>query len=94
MSNAEHVREFHRVLGNVDPLVSTQPNEAVLSLRCTLIAEESREVLAAFAELQSALLEDDSEAAFHALVHELTDLLYVAYGALVAFGVEPVWGRT
>ena len=43
---------------------------------------------AAFAELRSALSEGDREAAFHALVHELTDMLYVAYGALVAFGVE------
>lgn len=43
---------------------------------------------AAFAELQS-VHSGDSEAAFHALVHELTDLLYVTYGALLAFGVEP-----
>jgi predicted HAD superfamily Cof-like phosphohydrolase len=68
--------------------VPTQPTETVLSLRRTLVEEESREVLAAFADLQSVLL-GDSEAAFHALVHELTDLLYVTYGALVAFGVEP-----
>lgn len=44
---------------------------------------------AAFADLQSARSEGDSEAAFYALVHELTDLLYVTYGALIAFGVEP-----
>jgi len=68
--------------------VPTQPTEAILCLRRTLVEEESGEVSAAFVDLQS-VLSGDSEAAFHALVHELTDLLYVTYGALVTFGVEP-----
>lgn len=89
MNNAERVRQFHRAVGNVDPPVPTQPDEAVLSLRRALIEEESREVLEAFARFQAAPLEAGRAAEFHALVHELTDMLYVTYGALVAFGVEP-----
>lgn len=46
-------------------------------------------MLEAFARFQTASSEDCKETEFHALVHELTDLLYVTYGALVAFGVEP-----
>lgn len=87
MRNAERVREFHRAVGSTDPHLPTQPNDAVLSLRRALVEEESREALEAFARLQAA--QEDGEAAFYALVHELTDLLYVTYGALIAFGVEP-----
>jgi predicted HAD superfamily Cof-like phosphohydrolase len=74
-------------VGSTDPHLPTQPNDAVLSLRRALVEEESREALEAFARLQAA--QEDGEAAFCALVHELTDLLYVTYGALIAFGVEP-----
>ena len=88
LNNAERVRQFHRVVGSIDPSVPTPPNEAALSLRRTLIEEEQGEVLEAFSRLQAASLEH-KESEFHALVHELTDLLYVTYGALVAFGVEP-----
>ncbi len=93
-SNAERVRQFHRAVGSADPLAPTEPNEAVLSLRRALIEEKSLEVLEAFARFQEAPLqktrvEATREADFHALIHELTDLLYVAYDALVAFGVEP-----
>lgn len=89
MTNSERVRQFHSAVGSSDPLVPIQPSEAVLSLRRTLIEEESREVLEAFSQLQSASLEEGKEAGFSALVHELADMLYVTYGALVAFGVEP-----
>lgn len=89
MKNAECVREFHCAVGYVDPPVPTQPDESSLSLRRALVEEESQEVLAAFAGLQAALSKGDKEAAFHALVHELTDLLYVTYGALIAFGIDP-----
>ncbi len=88
-SNAERVRQFHSAVGSAYPPVPTQPNEAVLSLRRTLIEEESREMAEAFARFQAASSGDCKETEFHALVHELTDLLYVTYGALVAFGVEP-----
>ena len=88
MNNAERVRQFHSAVGNVDPPTPTPPNEAVLSLRRTLIEEEQGEVLEAFSRFQEAPSEY-KEAEFYALVHELTDLLYVTYGALIAFGVEP-----
>lgn len=88
MNNAERVRQFHRAVGNIDPSAPTPPGEAVLSLRRTLIEEERAEVLEAFSRFEAASLEH-KEAEFHALVHELTDLLYVTYGALIAFGVEP-----
>lgn len=39
--------------------------------------------------LHAASLEEDKEISFGTLVHKLIDLLYVTYGALVAFGVEP-----
>lgn len=88
-SNAERVREFHRAVGYADPLVPTQPSDAVLFLRRALIEEESQEALEAFACLQATPAQEGGKAAFYALVHELTDLLYVTYGALIAFGVEP-----
>lgn len=88
MRNAKRVREFYRAVGSTDPPIPTQPNDAVLSLRRALIEEEGREALEAFARLQAAP-QEGGEAAFYALVHELTDLLYVTYGALIAFRVEP-----
>ncbi len=88
MNNAERVHQIHRAIGNIDPSAPTPPGEAVLSLRRTLIEEEQAEVLEAFSRFQAASLEHN-KVEFHALVHELTDLLYVTYGALVAFGVEP-----
>jgi hypothetical protein len=42
-----------------------------------------------FRAFSSSAFEKDSETEFHALAHELTDLLYVTYGAPIAFGVEP-----
>lgn len=87
-SNAGRVKQFHNAVGSNDPSVPTQPDGTVLALRRALIEEESREVRDAFI-LHAASLEEDKEISFGTLVHELVDLLYVTYGALVAFGVEP-----
>lgn len=88
-SNAKSVREFHEAVGSADPSVPTEPSEATLVLRRTLIEEEYREVQEAFRKLQRAPSGKATENSFNALVHELTDMLYVTYGALLAFGVEP-----
>jgi predicted HAD superfamily Cof-like phosphohydrolase len=87
-SNAERVRQFHSAVGDSSPPTPTHTDKAVLSLRRTLIEEESREVLEAFAHLQEAVSEGDKAVRFGELVHELIDMLYVTYGALAAFGVE------
>jgi len=84
-SNAERVREFHRAVGLDAPDRPTLPTQALLDLRRTLILEETEEVMEAFAALEAG----GDEAGLAKLAHELADLLYVTYGALLAFGVAP-----
>ena len=71
-------------MGAVAPDRPTLPSKALLDLRKTLIREEYKEVNEQFDRLINEETEDMA-----ALVHELTDLLYVAYGAIWACGVDP-----
>ncbi|WP_291426241.1 hypothetical protein [Deinococcus sp.] len=90
MTNAERLREFHHAIGQPSPVRPTVPDAGLLKLRRTLIAEEWREVedefvaLQTHLEIQTQLLPTD----LTPLVHELTDLLYVTYGALDQLGVD------
>lgn len=86
-TNAEKIRAFQQAMGLSAPDVPTPPGAALLALRRRLIVEESEEVLAAFDALASAGA-DDGEAALAHLMHELADLLYVTYGAIVSCGVD------
>jgi predicted HAD superfamily Cof-like phosphohydrolase len=83
-SNADRIREFHAAIGAAVPARPILPDAATLALRQTLIREEYEEVTAVFQNLISRQSSD-----IIPLVHELTDLLYVVYGAIEACGVDP-----
>ena len=87
-SNAERVAEFHRAIGKTLPVVPTVPDDAELAFRLTLLAEAMAEVREA-AEQLSATLPQAQPTDLLPLAHELTDLLYVTYGALLSLGVDP-----
>lgn len=83
-SNADRIREFHEALGAEMPSRPILPDAAMLALRQTLIREEYEEVTAVFQQLINGQSDDITP-----LIHELTDLLYVVYGAIEACGVDP-----
>jgi predicted HAD superfamily Cof-like phosphohydrolase len=87
LSNARKVREFHERIGESPPEVPTYPDGRLLALRRKLIEEETDEVMEALDRLASAAPEE-LEQRFADAAHELTDLLYVTYGALVWFGID------
>lgn len=85
--NCRRVREFHEAIGESPPVSPTHPDRDLLALRRKLIEEEYGEVMEALTRLADA---DgaNTEERFVEAVHELTDLLYVTYGALVWFGID------
>ncbi|GGR24613.1 hypothetical protein [Deinococcus ruber] len=87
MSNARAVLEFHRLLGFPMPSEPRPPTPETLHLRLTLLREEMAEVEEAAETLRT--LPAPGAADLLPLAHELTDLLYVAYGALLALGIDP-----
>ena len=88
------VREFHIAFDQPAPNGPTLPDADLAALRLRLIAEEYNEVRDDLTALLRALRADASSADLHEImqrvVKEVCDLRYVAEGALVAFGVEPV----
>jgi predicted HAD superfamily Cof-like phosphohydrolase len=86
-SNAQRVAEFHRAIQKRLPTVPTVPDADELTFRLTLLTEEMAEVQEAAGEL-SAKLPQAAPADLIPLAHELTDLLYVTYGALQALGID------
>jgi predicted HAD superfamily Cof-like phosphohydrolase len=86
-SNAQRVAEFHRAIQKRLPTVPTVPDADELTFRLTLLTEEMAEVQEAAGEL-SARLPRAAPADLIPLAHELTDLLYVTYGALQALGID------
>ena len=87
-SNACKVADFHRAIGRQLPQRPAVPDAAELAFRMTMLAEEMAEVQQAAAELGDSLPGAQVAGVFP-LAHELIDLLYVAYGALLALGVDP-----
>ncbi|MCP4428351.1 MAG: hypothetical protein GY803_28010 [Chloroflexi bacterium] len=83
-TNADRIREFHEAMGANQPTRPVLPDKETLILRQTLIDEEYEEVTAVYRQLINGQENDIAQ-----LVHELTDLLYVAYGAILACGVNP-----
>lgn len=87
LSNAEKIYEFHAAIGSPPPKTVVQPSLEVLTLRHKLIQEEYEEMTEALEEL-TAVLQTNHPADITHWVHELTDLLYVTYGAILACGVD------
>ena len=77
MSNFNKVWHFMHTFGQETPKRPTLPNQKLAQLRVDLIAEELN-------ELVDALADDDMVE----IADALTDILYVTYGAGVAFGIE------
>ncbi|AWN22366.1 hypothetical protein DKM44_03205 [Deinococcus irradiatisoli] len=86
-TNAQHVADFHAAIHNAFPERPTVPSAATLALRLTLLREEMQEVEAEFRQLSSRLPSAEP-ADLAPLAHELTDLLYVTYGALGSLGID------
>lgn len=87
-SNAEKLFEFHVATGGTAVKRPFIPSPATIQLRKTLIDEEYAEVSAAFQALLAAQASGEAMDAAP-LMHELADLLYVVYGAMWTFGVNP-----
>lgn len=85
--NAERVRQFHEAIGESPPGSPTFPDAGLLALRRKLIEEENAEVMEALSRLAEAP-DEEREERFSQTAHELADLLYVTYGALVWFGID------
>jgi predicted HAD superfamily Cof-like phosphohydrolase len=85
-TNFQKVGEFMRCMGQD---VKTSPMNTVdkrlINLRMVLIAEEAGELGAEFLDL---LESSDNPPKLRNLAKELTDLLYVVYGAGQAFGID------
>ena len=80
------VAEFHRAAGMSPPTSPTVRDAAVRALRIRLVREEADEVVGAL----SAIDGDDSARLeqLAGLAKELSDLLYVTYGAAVDLGID------
>lgn len=88
LTNFEKIVEFHAAL-EATPTAPTIPHPDTLSLRRTLIQEEYREVMAAFADAFTVLDgEMDTAVDLAPLAHELADLLYVVYGTFATLGIN------
>lgn len=87
------VREFHLAFNQPAPRHPTVPDADLAALRMRLIREEYEEVVeesnTLLSQLRSGASPDAVVATMQRLVKEVSDLRYVAEGALVAYGVEP-----
>jgi len=91
LTNAQKIIEFHDAVGSPVPPKPVVPSLEILKLRQKLLQEEFEEATEAWERLTAVLQSDDpaQPADVTAWVHELADLLYVAYGAILACGVDP-----
>lgn len=76
-TNFEKVAEFMKVMGQHCPEHPQMASEGVEVLRLSLIQEE-------FNELQEGIIAKD----LVAIADAISDLLYVVYGAAVAYGID------
>ena len=77
MSNFEDVKKFMKTFGQIVITKPQFPEEKVMRLRYDLIKEE-------LDELKKAMEEKDLKE----IADALTDILYVAYGAGCAYGID------
>jgi predicted HAD superfamily Cof-like phosphohydrolase len=90
LTNAQKIVEFHDAVGSPVPPEPVVPALGILQLRQKLLQEEFAEASEAWEQLTAVLQSDDpaQPADVTDWVHELTDLLYVTYGAILACGVD------
>ena len=88
LTNGQRIYQFHQVMGTPAPDQPGLPDNTVLALRQTLLEEEYAEVTAVLRHIFTAR-QQGHEPELTPLIHELTDLLYVTYGAIWACGVDP-----
>lgn len=90
LTNAQKIKEFHDAVGSPVPEKPVLPSLATLALRHRLIQEEYEEVTEAWERLTAVLQTNNptQPADLTNWVHELADLLYVTYGAILACGVD------
>lgn len=86
-TNFTRVRDFHIGYGIELPQRPLLPPPDVLAIKKKLIDEEYAETTAEFEHLHASRASGDAPDITQ-IVHELTDLLYVTYGAILAFGVD------
>ena len=78
MTNFERVKQFMDIFGQTPNISKPMfPHEDILNLRDKLIAEE-------FQEYRDAVTDQD----IVEVADALTDILYVVYGAGIAFGID------
>lgn len=77
MDKIEQLREFHIAFGHYISTVPTIPSNELMEFRLKLIDEEWNELITA------ATQEDINN-----IAKELADLLYVAYGMAVTYGID------
>ena len=89
MSNADLVADFHRAVGVDLPSSPTITGLDAFDLREALVREEFDEAMEQFQRVRARMTagEDVGLDDIAAFAHELVDLIYVSYGALVTFGV-------
>jgi predicted HAD superfamily Cof-like phosphohydrolase len=90
LTNAQKIVEFHDAVGAPVPPKPVVPSLEILQLRHKLLQEEFAEVTEAWEKLTAVLHTDDPAypADVTEWVHELADLLYVTYGAILTCGVD------
>lgn len=90
LTNAQKIVEFHDAVGAPVPSKPVVPSLEILQLRQKLLQEEFTEASDAWERLTAVLQSDDpaQPADVTEWVHELADLLYVTYGAILACGVN------
>lgn len=91
LSNAQKIVEFHDAVGAPVPDKPVVPPLEILQLRQKLLQEEFEEAREALMALTAVLQSNQplQPADVTEWVHELADLLYVTYGAILACGVDP-----
>ncbi len=90
LTNAQKIVEFHDAVGAPVPPKPVVPSLDILKLRQKLLQEEFAEATEAWETLTAVLQSNNGAQAADVTnwVHELTDLLYVTYGAILACGVD------
>lgn len=87
-TNAEKIVEFHDKIEAPLPSSPILPSLKWIELSQNLIDEEYRKVTVAFQSLMT-IQKSGNTPDISPLMHELVDLLYVAYHAMWTFGIHP-----